>query len=247
MALHGNQSGQNANMLCPIEDRQALGHVDPPPPYSSVSSTWDPALLLDPQRHVLPSVFAPHAQPAPTSAPSSVNDSPHLGGVEGPALAFHHNANSLPVIANGYTAGPAPSEVMFQFMGPATDDGYLSSGDQVSTDFVNGGGPGSSGANGAPTYIGSEGALHTPPNGMASMIERNFHVQDRQDVPEPKRRKIVPGMLMDAKPAFQSGSNGILAQGVRLEGEQAKAAPPDGTATPSKQPITVDLTEGMFS
>ena len=170
-----------------------------------------------------------------------------MGNMDGSTLAFNYNiTNDSSIAANGFGPGAGPSELTFQFTGPATDDGYLSSGDQIATDLVNGHGLNGSNLSGPPAYASSEGATHTPPNGMATMLERNFHVQDRKDIPEPKRRKILTGSPTDKKPGFQTSSNGILAQGVKQEEQKAKIRPSDVAAEPAKQPVTVDLTEGMF-
>ncbi|CAK7201263.1 hypothetical protein SEUCBS139899_003966 [Sporothrix eucalyptigena] len=175
------------------------------------------------------------------------NTVPHPGSMDGSTLAFHYNStNDPPALTNGFSNGAVPTELAFQFMGPATDDGYLSSGDQIS------------GIGGTPAYASSESAINTPPNGMASMLERNFHVQDRKDVPEPKRRKIVTVLQSDKKPTFRSASNGILARGIKQEEKKAaeqavklenkkgivQGVRPEGASVPIKTPVTVDLTEG---
>ncbi|CAK7221089.1 hypothetical protein SCUCBS95973_004377 [Sporothrix curviconia] len=227
--------------------RRVLDHNGLPPSSNGTAPAWNPAALLDPQRHfVSQPQFPPHTQqlPPPTSAPvMGTHMVPHPGSMDGSTLAFNYNsANDPPAITNGVSNGPGITELAFHFMGPSTDDGYLSSGDQVSG-LV-------SGLGGAPAYASSEGATSTPPNGMASMIERNFHIEDRKDVPEPKRRKIVNGLPEMKKPVFQSSSKGILAQGVKQEEKKAMAqgVKAEGAKAnpqpPAKKPVTVDLTEG---
>lgn len=170
----------------------------------------------------------------------------HMGTMDGSTLAFNYSsANDASVSANGFSHGAAPAELAFQFTGPGTDDGYLSSGDQIATDLVNGHALTGSNLSGPPAYASSEGATNTPPNGMASLIERNFHVQDRKDVPEPKRRKMLTDSPTEKKPVFHTSSNGILAKGVKQEEQKAKAIPLDIVVKDEKQPKaeTVDLTK----
>ncbi|KJR82311.1 SNF2 family DNA-dependent ATPase [Sporothrix schenckii 1099-18] len=228
-------------------DLQAVDQNGVPLLSNGALPTWNPATLLDPQRHLMstPS-FASHLPPPPTSTPMLGNPLQQMGGMDGSTLAFNFNStNDVPVAVNGFGAGgAAPAELAFQFTGPATDDGYLSSGDQIATDLVNGHGLTGSNLSGPPAYASSEGATNTPPNGMAAMLERNFHVQDRKDVPQPKRRKTLTGEPTDIKPVFQTSSNGILAQGVKQEEQKAKTRPAGMAVAAAKQPVTVDLTDG---
>lgn len=192
----------------------------------------------------------------------------HMG--HGSTEMFDFNGTNDPSFtANGLGPGavPVPAsmpalDLNFQFTGPGTDDGYLSSGDQVATDLVNGHNLTGSSLSGPPAYASSEGNTSTPPNGMASMLERNFHLQDRKDVPEPKRRKILTGSPNDKKPVFQTSSNGILAMGVKQEAEKAEQAikaegikqeaqtavqPEVISDSEDKKPVTVDLTDSSMS
>ncbi|KAL1912235.1 hypothetical protein Sste5344_002068 [Sporothrix stenoceras] len=166
--------------------------------------------------------------------------------MDGSTLAFNYTSpNGAPAATNGFGHGAALAELTFQFAGPGTDDGYLSSGDQVATDLVNGHALTGSNLSGPPAYASSEGATNTPPNGMASMIERNFHVQDRKDIPEPKRRKMLNDSPTEKKTVFQTASNGILAKGVKQEEQKARAIPLDIVVKEEeKKPKTetVDLT-----
>ncbi|CAK7232086.1 hypothetical protein SBRCBS47491_008148 [Sporothrix bragantina] len=226
----------------PPDQANGYDHNGMPQTNNGAAPAWNPAALLDPQRHfVSQNQFPPHSQQLPpTSAPVMMNHMvPHPGSMDGSTLAFHYNStNEPPAVANGFGNGAVPNDLTFHFMGPPTDDGYLSSGDQVS------------GLGVAPAYASSEGATNTPPNGMASMIERNFHIQDRRDVPDPKRRKIVNGLPVEKKPVFQSSSEGILARGVKQEEKKAIAqgvkaeGPKANPQPPAKAPVTVDLTEG---
>ncbi len=87
--------------------------------------------------------------------------------------------------------------------------------------------------------------------GIGGMLERNFNLQDRTSVPEPKRRKIdTEDGLHKSKNSFRGKSSGILAH--HLNGKET------GDMTPSEAypvklvkvetvDLTVDLTKGAFS
>ncbi|KAB5523936.1 SNF2 family N-terminal domain-containing protein [Coniochaeta sp. 2T2.1] len=77
-------------------------------------------------------------------------------------------------------------------------------------------------------------------NGMGSFLERMNNVQDRSDVPQPKRRKTVAeGDIPDPNApngGFHFGSGGILGQAVKDEQQKNPAQPRTGRVE------TVDLT-----
>ncbi|CAK7567995.1 MAG: hypothetical protein SEPTF4163_005973 [Sporothrix epigloea] len=204
------------------------------PSNTGAAHPWTPAALLDPQRHFAPkNQIAPHSNSPPASAPGLVKNK-----------GFRSNRNDAPPLTiNPKDTIRRPSALnglAFQFIGPSTNGKDPSSGyEMVDLDGID-------------AHDNSEGANSTPPNGVTSMIERNFHIQDRRDVPEPKRRKIENGLPEDSK-RFQSSSEGILALGVKQEEKKAvsKEPVPNGTnfsvRPPAEKPLTVDLTGGAES
>ncbi|RKU45802.1 hypothetical protein DL546_005172 [Coniochaeta pulveracea] len=77
-------------------------------------------------------------------------------------------------------------------------------------------------------------------NGMGNLVERLNNVQDRSDVPQPKRRKTVAeGDIPDpnsANGSFHIGSGGILGDFVKEEQKEKQDTPVGGV-------VTVDLTD----
>ena len=212
---------------------------------------WNPATLLEPQRQPL------------SSAPTSVYGGSQPGGPEESVFSFQNSTPTSRPMSN------LPNDLVFHFAGPGTDDGYLSSGDQINADFI-GGARGIEGLDDIMPPDVPDVAAPSSSNGMASMIERGFMLQDRVDIPEPKRRKVATGEPAEVKPFLQSASNGILARAIKEErSEDKKSLPSASTATAvdaaaavktevkteSKPfvksepevpaPITVDLTEGL--
>ncbi|OAA56660.1 snf2 family helicase [Niveomyces insectorum RCEF 264] len=263
----------------PSDGQQAL---DRPPLRQSntVVPTWNAAALLDP-RHHYPALLPdpPPNQTVPSAWPAlTANDAPYRAHAKTFDLPFKNNAGSAPASVNGASVGVAPAELTFQFTGPSTDDGYLSTGDRISTEYVKdnaesrkdddvvevvdgppavrtastvltaSAAPAASTA-APPAAAVAEGASapSAPTNGMGSMIERNFRLQDRRDVPQPKRRKTVSDDYVTPTATFSQHGSGIYAQGLKAEEKRAAEAPARFAPTLPKKPTTVDLTEGADS
>ncbi|CAK7266737.1 hypothetical protein SEPCBS119000_002183 [Sporothrix epigloea] len=233
MATPNFPPGQ-ANGYSSMPGRPALDHNRPSPSRAGVAQPWSPAALLDPQRH-----FASQNR---SSTPTHLEQLPPTAALETGKHAFPRSGSKdeHPLVINSKSTNNAPfapNGLTFQFVGPPTDAWNPPSGVQV-VDL-----------DATEEYSDAEKAIGTPSDGVSSMIERNFHIQDRQQVPEPKRRKIEDGLPGDTK-RFQSSSEGFLARGVRQEQKQASVQVTQlneaiaGAFPPLKGPFTVDLTEG---
>lgn len=148
----------------------------------------------------------------PPSAPTSVYGGSQAGGPDDAVFAFRNNTNSPSVTSNGRPMSNPPNDLVFHFAGPGTDDGYLSSGDQIGADYT--------GSNDLDDLAPPDVPDIPAPSssiGMGSMLERGFMLQDRVDVPEPKRRKVESGVPTSSKGFVPSASNGLLAKGIKEE------------------------------
>jgi hypothetical protein len=91
---------------------------------------------------------------------------------------------------------------------------------------------------------GPASSTSTPPDsqlrggtGPSSFLEKVHHIQDRSEVPEPKRRRVDDDDAQKGtKMAVRSGS-GVLGQALKDQRQDSS-----GTSTP--QSVTVDLTDG---
>ncbi len=86
--------------------------------------------------------------------------------------------------------------------------------------------------------------------GMGAMLERNFNLQDRTSMPEPKRRKI--GTDDNAMPTQAFGGGGASGGGSSENGGELVAIHNNGDQSEERPPAppqvieTVDLTKGMI-
>lgn len=246
-----HEMAKNSANMALTTGRPAVEYTDPAPPYPVMTPSWSATTLLDPRNHAFasPGSTPPHAMSSP-SLPSLAG-SAYRGNSEVPALAFQNGVTSHPpppAFGNGIAADSHAVDVSFQFMGASTGT-YIaqsSPGDAYSPDATNG----------TPLQMKSmdrdlQGSgddagvtLVAPPSGVASMIERGFHLQDRHDVPDPKRRKTIPTRPAWPSSSFQSSSNGVLSKAVKDEEAKAEDDVSDAPVIVAARPVTVDLTDG---
>ncbi|EFX02741.1 snf2 family helicase [Grosmannia clavigera kw1407] len=167
-------------------------------------ASWNAAVLLDPRSHAFP----PESRPqTPDSIHSSATNT--MAGLESAAGSV-----SGLFLGDGHGAALDPgsshsSEVTFRFMTPSA--GGVGTGTPP-TSFL-----------GGPDF-----------GGMASLIEQGYHLKDRSDVPEPKRRKVD---------LFSGGSSsGILADSLHSDDSKEDVKVSSEALAPAKNPVTVDLT-----
>lgn len=91
---------------------------------------------------------------------------------------------------------------------------------------------------------GPASGTSTPPDsqlrnglGPGSFLEKVHHIQDRSEVPEPKRRRLEDEDAQKGTKMAVRGGSGMLGQAVRDQRQDSS-----GTSTP--QSVTVDLTDG---
>ncbi|KAK4150931.1 SNF2 family N-terminal domain-containing protein [Chaetomidium leptoderma] len=149
------------------------------------------------------------------------------------------SAGGTPAFSTSSAASVQP-EMTFQFTSP---------GEPISIDF--GGAP----ATGPGASSSQNGPQHHPPtmpvfqNGFGQDIERLYRVQDRTNVPQPKRRKTVnendptptPPLMPHGPFSFSGTGSSILTEHIKQQqfGDSGHSTP-----VPQLSYETIDLTEG---
>lgn len=95
--------------------------------------------------------------------------------------------------------------------------------------------------------VGPASGASTPPDsqprnglGPGNFVERVHHIQDRSEVPQPKRRRVDDEEVQKGTKMAVRGGSGVLGQALN---DQRQASGGNGAFTP--QALTVDLTDGQ--
>lgn len=98
-----------------------------------------------------------------------------------------------------------------------------------------------------PASAGPSSGPSTPPDsqprnalGPGHFVERIHHIQERSEVPNPKRRKVEDEDAPKGTKMAVRGGSGVLGQALKDQRQDSS-----GTSTP--QSLTVDLTDGEIS